>query len=398
MALNGTMVKIETVTVGSGGTTSIDLQNIPQTYTDLVIYASLRQSGVVSNTAALLFNNSSANFSYRRLRGDGSAAASDTTGSALTTYSGQTASTFSNNYIYIPNYTSSNNKSFSIDAVNENNATSSEQWLIAGLWSQTAAISRITINPVSTYTFDQNSTVTLYGISKVPVGTKDYPAQILSDSPVGFWMLDETTGTTADDLTANNNNLTYQNSPTLNVSTGLTGITKAITLNGTNQRAVSATDLATFNINPSGNWSVEIWLRFSTTTFSTPFIIRNTDSQNTTQIGAININNSVTGRIQAQIADTGGNTIVLNSDGGWNDNNWHYVAVTAVSGGAFTLYVDGVSRASSTTARANNTASKGVYVGSNIGSQYYAGSLAAPAVYNTTLSPTQIIIHQAEGV
>jgi hypothetical protein len=239
----------------------------------------------------------------------------------------------------------------------------------------------------------------LYGISKTTVENKNYSAQVLSDSPVGFWMLDETTGTTADDLTTNNNNLTYQNSPTLGVSTGLYGITKAITLNGTNQRAVSATDLATFNINPSGNWSMEVWINFTTTTFSTPYIIRGSNALSDTILGAITINNGVTGRIQAQALDSAGAAfVVLNSDLSWNDGRWHYVVVTAVSGGAMTLYVDGISRASSTTARFSNTANKTIYVGSNVSSQYYTGSIAAPAVYSTALSPTQVIIHQAEGV
>ena len=37
-----TMVKLQTVTVGSGGASSIDFTNIPQTYTDLKIVLSAR--------------------------------------------------------------------------------------------------------------------------------------------------------------------------------------------------------------------------------------------------------------------------------------------------------------------------------------------------------------------
>jgi hypothetical protein len=44
MALNGTMVKIDTVTVGSGGAASIEFTNIPQTYTDLQIVLSARSA------------------------------------------------------------------------------------------------------------------------------------------------------------------------------------------------------------------------------------------------------------------------------------------------------------------------------------------------------------------
>lgn len=231
-------------------------------------------------------------------------------------------------------------------------------------------------------------------------GTKlSYSESVLSKNPVGFWLLNETTGTNANDLTTNNNDLTYENSPTLNVNTNLNGLTKAITLNGIDERAVNTTNPATFNQNPSGNWSMEIWLKFSATNFATPYTVRNTDAVSTTTLGVITVNNSTTGRIQVLVLDSTAVTFVtLNSDGSWNDNNWHHVVVTAVSGGALTLYVDGVSRASSTTARHSDTTNKSIYVGSNVSSQYYDGSLSAPALYSTTLTEQQIIDNYRSGL
>jgi hypothetical protein len=76
---------------------------------------------------------------------------------------GNTASTFSNIEIYIPNYAGSTNKSFSIDAVGENNATAAYAGLVAGLWSTSSAITAISI--ASTTLFAEFSTATLYGIS-----------------------------------------------------------------------------------------------------------------------------------------------------------------------------------------------------------------------------------------
>ena len=76
---------------------------------------------------------------------------------------GYTASTFGNAELYIPNYTSSNNKSFSADSVTENNATAAYSQLIAGLWSNVTAITSLSLAP-SSGTFVQHSTATLYGV------------------------------------------------------------------------------------------------------------------------------------------------------------------------------------------------------------------------------------------
>jgi hypothetical protein len=163
------MELITSVTVGSGGAASVTLPGtgtIPQTYTDLLLQVSSRNTAVdTENTFS--FNGSSANFSIRRIFGNGSTTGSDTLyGYSLTTTSGYTANTFSNNSIYIPNYTSSNFKSISIDGVAENNATASAQVLSAALWSNTAAITSIRLQPTSG-TYAEGSTFYLYGISSV---------------------------------------------------------------------------------------------------------------------------------------------------------------------------------------------------------------------------------------
>lgn len=162
-----TYVAIATVTVGSGGASTISFSSIPATYTDLLLSFSLRSSTAGEDTQ-LSFNSSTANFSSRNLAGNGSSASSgsrsDSIISASMNYSTYTASTFSNGTLYIPNYTSSNNKSFSVDTVVENNATTAPMQLIAGLWSNTAAITSITLTNYAAGNYVQYSTATLYGI------------------------------------------------------------------------------------------------------------------------------------------------------------------------------------------------------------------------------------------
>jgi hypothetical protein len=168
-----TYTLIETITVPVGGASSITFSGIPSSYTDLVVQVSCRssQSGAFADYGKITFNGSSSTFSYRDAYGNGSSASS--TNGAVNTifvYQGNaaTASTFGNASIYIPNYTGSNNKSFSIDSVVENNGTTAYQTITAGLWSTTSAINSVGLAPASG-TWLQHSTFSLYGVAAVGV-------------------------------------------------------------------------------------------------------------------------------------------------------------------------------------------------------------------------------------
>jgi hypothetical protein len=164
MPTNPNMVAIQTVTVGSGGASSIDFTNIPQT---------IREETSASAVAFIKFNNATANRSERYLQGNGSSATSGTTTvlQFIACQPSDTANTFGNASIYIPNYASSNYKSVSSDSVSENNATSAFSRLVAGLWSDTSAINQITIT-TDTGDVAQYSTATLYGVTSAGYGAK----------------------------------------------------------------------------------------------------------------------------------------------------------------------------------------------------------------------------------
>jgi len=159
---------IATVTVTGATAASMDFTSIPQTYTDLLIKYSGRVNAGVDPTLKIIFNSNTSNYSSKVLNGDGTAAGSFN-GSAAYAYGGyvcnsnHTANTFSNGEIYIPNYTSSNNKSVSVDDVIETNATESYVFLAASLWSDSAAITSISLDPVNA-DLVQYSSATLYGI------------------------------------------------------------------------------------------------------------------------------------------------------------------------------------------------------------------------------------------
>jgi hypothetical protein len=162
---------IATTTVGSGGASSIDFTSIPATYTDLLLVISTRQPGGAPSWSDLRirFNSSTTSYTDKLLYGDGSSATSiseSDTGIVIRSVNNgvATANTFGSASIYIPNYTSSNYKSVSIDQVTENNATQALAGLTAGLWSNTSAITSIGLTPNTAGNFSQYSTATLYGI------------------------------------------------------------------------------------------------------------------------------------------------------------------------------------------------------------------------------------------
>ena len=176
-----TYSKIATATVGSGGASSIDFFAIPQNYTDLIIKVSSRDSRSSNGPGYLnlALNGSTSNFTYRVLfayasgpgdpNAQGTPAAGSSSGSGnYVSFAGainnQTANSFGNNEIYIPNYTSNQYKSISLDGVSETNGNYPYQHnLFSSLWSNTAAITSISILP-GNGPFLQYSSATLYGI------------------------------------------------------------------------------------------------------------------------------------------------------------------------------------------------------------------------------------------
>jgi hypothetical protein len=167
-----TYTLIASSTVGAGGASSIDFTSIPATYTDLLVVHSLRGTQTaVYQQARIQFNgDTGSNYTYKYLEGSGASAYSGggTSTSTLvlgnTCGNGATANTFGNGQFYIPNYTSSNQKSVSVETCAETNASTQYMDLIAGLWTGTSAITSIKLYPDSTYTWLQYSTAYLYGI------------------------------------------------------------------------------------------------------------------------------------------------------------------------------------------------------------------------------------------
>lgn len=152
----------------SSAQANITFSSIPQTYTDLICLVS---ANTTINDANLVyfFNGTTANHSVRNLLGVGSGNGISQSGTGALQWASSrvgTSNTFASGSIYIPNYTSANPKSTSTEGVSEENATGAYQILTAGLFNSSAAITQLTLQVSSGQNLIQNSSATLYGITR----------------------------------------------------------------------------------------------------------------------------------------------------------------------------------------------------------------------------------------
>lgn len=164
---------IETKTLGTAAA-SIEFTSIPQDATDLLFLVSGRTT-IADNIGYSTFyvNNNTSNWTVRFLQGNTNAVTTGTTTSVPDFFmsgGNTTANTFGMGQIYIPNYTGSTNKSFSIEFFSENNASvaafAAMQRIVAALWSNTAAITSAQFVANAGSNFAVGTTISLYKITK----------------------------------------------------------------------------------------------------------------------------------------------------------------------------------------------------------------------------------------
>jgi len=158
-----TYTAIATTTVGSGGASSIDFTVIPQTYTDLVVKTSTQGSANVYFLIRFNSNTSNRSGKYLLYQNGTSVSTGDYEPWGYGWVGSGEPQVFGSGEFYIPNYTSSNFKSISSESLYESNAVNPRGTLMAGLWSNTSAITSVNLVPASG-TFAQYTTATLYGI------------------------------------------------------------------------------------------------------------------------------------------------------------------------------------------------------------------------------------------
>jgi hypothetical protein len=167
---NNSYTSLQTVTVGSGGASSITFSSIPSTYTHLQIRGIVREaSGGFDQAFMQLNSDSGSNYATHNLNGNGSSAGAGATTSttsmsvAAIPGSNQSSSVFGATVIDILDYANTNKYKTVRSLSGTDNNGSGYAWFASGLWQNTNAVTNITI--FSTYNFVQYSQFALYGVN-----------------------------------------------------------------------------------------------------------------------------------------------------------------------------------------------------------------------------------------
>jgi hypothetical protein len=163
---------IATVTVGSGGASSISFTSIPSTFTHLqirFINANISTAGSITTGAITVNSTTSSNMAYHRLTGDGSTVSAYATSSysawedilAVST-SGAVNNIFSAGVLDLLDYTNTN-KTKVIRLLNGTDLNGSGRIIFgSGLVNSTSAITSITFTNATNW--NQYTQFALYGI------------------------------------------------------------------------------------------------------------------------------------------------------------------------------------------------------------------------------------------
>ncbi|HEX5923489.1 MAG TPA: LamG-like jellyroll fold domain-containing protein [Baekduia sp.] len=215
-----------------------------------------------------------------------------------------------------------------------------------------------------------------------------YATSVRSDTPLAYWRLGESSGTTAaDDLTAHP--ATYTGSPTLGGTGALIADSnKAPTLDGVDDRA-DAPNTSGFFDPGTGNFSVEAWVK-------------------TTANGNEIIANKGTGWQLAVTSDAGkvgsarftyaNGAVTVYSTARVDDGNWHHIVASVLRSSYADLYVDNVIARTSIPNTTALTDSSPVRIGAGATTGgYFTGQIDEVALYNTNLNGLRILAHYRLG-
>lgn len=207
-----------------------------------------------------------------------------------------------------------------------------------------------------------------------------YSDIVLANSPAAYWRLEETSGTTAEDSTANNRDLTLVNTPTLDVAGAISG-SKAMTFTGSSSEYGYTADHAVFAWGTA--CSFEGWIK-TTSTASNQVIV---SQWNTDYAFWLGFESAGQATCRVRIAST---NYTAQASGNWHDGQWHHVAGVR-DGTSLKLYVDGILRNTATVASgAIDSATSNVEIARVAGSAYTTASLDEIAVYTTALSASDV--------
>jgi hypothetical protein len=224
-----------------------------------------------------------------------------------------------------------------------------------------------------------------------------YSTEVLADSPVGYWRLDEPSGTNAADSSGNSHDGTYSGTPTLSATSLLTtDADKAVSFDGSDDYIDLSNPAA---LQFASAWTLEAWIKVATgqTAFGSlinqhydgskvPFLLGSFDGGSETMKPSVGFYNGSWRIAQSATALT-------------TDTIHHLVGTW--DGTSLKIYVDGSLKATNTPGSSPSSSTENVWVSrrwdtGGLG-PYYKGVIDEIAMYNYDIGATRIAAHYLAG-
>lgn len=217
-----------------------------------------------------------------------------------------------------------------------------------------------------------------------------YHDAVVADSPVAWWRLAESSGTSAAD-SAGTFTGTYNNSPTLGAAAADSDTgDKAVTFTAASSQSMTA-PLVT---SATDNFSLEAWVKLPNLTAQQTDIASNGSSTGPSNGWGIGISNGAetgTGLVLTGLQPGVGN---INSGYTFADTNWHHIVMVRESG-TTKFYVDGVLQSGTSVAAPLTPTTRFSLATRQFSSTFFNGTIDEVAVYTTALSSTRVSAHYA---
>ena len=208
-----------------------------------------------------------------------------------------------------------------------------------------------------------------------------------ADSPVGYWRLNEASGTSAADLSGNSNTGTYTNGVAQGVTGALTSESDAAAQSDGVNDFVRMPDSA--SLSPTTAVSVEAWVNLTSYAGSYPRILSKPGSYELTLYTMV----GAEGRLEWKVSLAGGDVAVatLAADK-LLLGQWYHVAAT-YDGANLRVYINGVQKAVKSASGAVKDGTSAFTV--SRADRAVAAKLDEVAVYGTALPAARVQAHYA---
>lgn len=224
--------------------------------------------------------------------------------------------------------------------------------------------------------------------------------QILVDSPLGYWPLDDGAATTTvKDASGNARDCSWAD-----------GTRGAGSFYGSSDGDFDGSDhvrsaavVAAFNLTAS-DVTFEFWAKYSpgSATLQTPLVVRDDAGNNAGTLGGILLDNGTAGLVQGY----DGANVPVQYAAGINDGVWHHIAyvMPVAASATHILYIDATPHSATYTRQTSSSVSKRMCIGGNWNPPFGGGSLqrvtaqvAHAAFYGAQLSQARVIEHYRAG-